>query len=331
MGSMGKENDNEVKGEGNQQDYGMRVYDPRIGKFLSVDPITAHYPMLTPYQFASNRPIDGVDLDGLEYAPPMKFNKSGKAVVDVKAATELYTSPANAQALAFGAVFALDLYATGGWFTTSLFAASVVSHTPAKTPEGREAQRSNGREALTNLFLGWAAGKIVSEGGEFIQFIKRGSPIVNEASSINIALGKNMGMSPADNINLKAFAQETGSISFHDFNSIPGYKALSGTESFYNFEDAFQYAAEAAINTKGKILFNLNGVNLNRVANIKPGTGLYEELGEFGNKSLWEMGNITEWELSRILNNKEWLKSTEFYLNGSKQSTTEVLNSIKPN
>ena len=23
--------------------------------------------MLTPYQFASNRPIDGVDLDGLEY------------------------------------------------------------------------------------------------------------------------------------------------------------------------------------------------------------------------------------------------------------------------
>jgi RHS repeat-associated protein len=66
-GFNGKENDNEVKGEGNQQDYGMRVYDPRIGKFLSVDPITAKYPELTPYQFASNRPIDGIDLDGLEY------------------------------------------------------------------------------------------------------------------------------------------------------------------------------------------------------------------------------------------------------------------------
>src|SRR5690606_4468651 len=35
-GFNGKENDNEVKGEGNQQDYGMRIYDPRLGKFLSV-------------------------------------------------------------------------------------------------------------------------------------------------------------------------------------------------------------------------------------------------------------------------------------------------------
>src|SRR5690606_9621159 len=37
-GFNGKENDNEVKGEGNQQDYGMRIYDTRLGRFLSVDP-----------------------------------------------------------------------------------------------------------------------------------------------------------------------------------------------------------------------------------------------------------------------------------------------------
>jgi RHS repeat-associated protein len=65
-GFNGKENDNEVKGLGNQQDYGMRIYDARIGKFLSVDPITANYPMLTPYQFAGNMPIEATDLDGLE-------------------------------------------------------------------------------------------------------------------------------------------------------------------------------------------------------------------------------------------------------------------------
>ncbi|RFS18676.1 hypothetical protein DVR12_26895 [Chitinophaga silvatica] len=67
-GFNGKENDNEVKGEGNQQDYGMRMYDPRIGKFLSVDPITKKYPELTPYQFASNTPIQAIDLYGLESA-----------------------------------------------------------------------------------------------------------------------------------------------------------------------------------------------------------------------------------------------------------------------
>ena len=65
-GFNGKENDNEIKGEGNQQDYGMRIYDPRLGRFLSVDPITDKYPELTPYQFASNLPIAAIDLDGLE-------------------------------------------------------------------------------------------------------------------------------------------------------------------------------------------------------------------------------------------------------------------------
>jgi RHS repeat-associated protein len=65
-GFNGKEGDDEVKGDDNQQDYGMRIYDPRVGRFLSVDPIAREFPMLTPYQFASNRPIDGIDLDGLE-------------------------------------------------------------------------------------------------------------------------------------------------------------------------------------------------------------------------------------------------------------------------
>jgi RHS repeat-associated protein len=65
-GFNGKENDNEVKGEGNQQDYGMRISDPRLGRFLSVDPLTKDYPWYTPYQFAGNMPIAAVDLDGEE-------------------------------------------------------------------------------------------------------------------------------------------------------------------------------------------------------------------------------------------------------------------------
>jgi RHS repeat-associated protein len=65
-GFNGKENDNDVKGEGSQQDYGKRIYDPRLGRFLSVDPLTKKYPKLTPYQFASNRPTLMIDLDGME-------------------------------------------------------------------------------------------------------------------------------------------------------------------------------------------------------------------------------------------------------------------------
>jgi RHS repeat-associated protein len=62
----GKEADNEVYGEGNLYDYGFRIYNPRLGKFLSVDPLTSTFPFLTPYQYASNKPIVAIDLDGLE-------------------------------------------------------------------------------------------------------------------------------------------------------------------------------------------------------------------------------------------------------------------------
>ena len=47
-------------------DYGFRVYDPRLGRFLSLDPLFAGYPYYTPYQFAGNKPIWAIDLDGLE-------------------------------------------------------------------------------------------------------------------------------------------------------------------------------------------------------------------------------------------------------------------------
>jgi RHS repeat-associated protein len=65
-GFNGKENDDEVKGGGNQQDYGLRIYDTRLARFLSVDPLTKKYPELMPYQFASNTPIRATDLDGAE-------------------------------------------------------------------------------------------------------------------------------------------------------------------------------------------------------------------------------------------------------------------------
>jgi len=65
-GFNGKEKSDEVYGEGNVYDYGFRIYNPRLGRFLSEDPLIKQYPELTPYQFASNMPIAAIDLDGLE-------------------------------------------------------------------------------------------------------------------------------------------------------------------------------------------------------------------------------------------------------------------------
>jgi RHS repeat-associated protein len=81
-GFNGKENDDEVKGvEGSTQDYGMRMYDARVGRFFSADPLMFSYPHYTPYQFAGNKPITYIDLDGMEEELPVSkgagsFHKS---------------------------------------------------------------------------------------------------------------------------------------------------------------------------------------------------------------------------------------------------------------
>ena len=49
-----------------------------MGRLLSVDPLMKKYPELTPYQFASNSPISGIDLDGLEF---MKYDKKNTATI----------------------------------------------------------------------------------------------------------------------------------------------------------------------------------------------------------------------------------------------------------
>ena len=64
----GKETDNEVYGGGNVYDYGMRIYDSRLGRFLSADPLLKDYPWWSPYHYAGNNPIQMIDIDGLEGA-----------------------------------------------------------------------------------------------------------------------------------------------------------------------------------------------------------------------------------------------------------------------
>jgi RHS repeat-associated protein len=64
-GFNGKEKDTDIHSL-TAYDYGFRIYNPSIGKFLSVDPLTKEYPWYTPYQFAGNMPIWAIDLDGLE-------------------------------------------------------------------------------------------------------------------------------------------------------------------------------------------------------------------------------------------------------------------------
>ncbi len=67
FGFNGKEKDDEWTGStGSHLDFGARIYDSRIGRWMSVDPLTSKYPYWTPYQFAGNMPIQYNELEGKE-------------------------------------------------------------------------------------------------------------------------------------------------------------------------------------------------------------------------------------------------------------------------
>lgn len=65
-GFNGQEKDNEIKGAGNSYNFKYRIQDPRLGRFLSRDPLSKNFPWNSPYGFAENDVIRAIDLEGGE-------------------------------------------------------------------------------------------------------------------------------------------------------------------------------------------------------------------------------------------------------------------------
>ena len=59
-----KEKDDEIKGQGNSYDFGARIQDPRLGRWLSIDLKFAKFPNLSPFSFVNNMPIIAIDPEG---------------------------------------------------------------------------------------------------------------------------------------------------------------------------------------------------------------------------------------------------------------------------
>jgi RHS repeat-associated protein len=77
-GFNGKEKDDEIKGEGNSIDFGARIYDPRIGRWLSPDPKESKYPSMSPYIAFNNNPLIYDDPTG--ESGEVTINKKTKTV-----------------------------------------------------------------------------------------------------------------------------------------------------------------------------------------------------------------------------------------------------------
>jgi len=141
-GFNGKEQDPEVSGTGNQYDYGFRIYNPRLGKFLSVDPLMGDYAMLTPYQFSSNRPIDGIDLDGLEYLnadEALVLVMMGTAWIKIENFTRYNQDLIRDYYWDRGSTFGLARRNPDGTFTGAGMIGTVIQQAPSTPPSASNA------------------------------------------------------------------------------------------------------------------------------------------------------------------------------------------------
>mgnify|MGYP003862836571 CR=1 FL=1 len=65
----GMEHDDETAGNDVAVDFGARIYDSRLGRWLSVDPMYKSYPSTSAYSGMGNSPILFLDYQGMEIVP----------------------------------------------------------------------------------------------------------------------------------------------------------------------------------------------------------------------------------------------------------------------
>lgn len=93
FGFNGQEQDCQTYGAGNTFDFGARVYDSRLGRFLSVDPLLNVKAGSNLFSFGGNSPLKNIDLDGLIEIEIVRrvYNTSGKLLRVERSTTTVIT------------------------------------------------------------------------------------------------------------------------------------------------------------------------------------------------------------------------------------------------
>jgi len=214
-GFNGKEKDPEgMGGGGSTYDYGFRIYNPKIAKFLSVDPLTKEYPWYTPYQFAGNKPIQAIDLDGLEeWIVTIKYDDNKEPKVEIINANEVENEIFVAQVWnKFNK--AIDIK-DGFW----VFGGNEYTSKAKRPTEG----------VLTVDFTKDDFPIISYESGKTYRYVETSSEVIGEYSG-EITFGLQAGVNLGKFATLEAKALSL-TLADAKYNTIDGYEGYSYSES----------------------------------------------------------------------------------------------------
>lgn len=172
FGFNGMEKDGEVKGSGNSYTTEFRQLDPRIGRWLSLDPLMAKFPHQSPYVSFDNSPILVVDPTGLSgkktnHGPPSEDEcAKTRVTINDEYKTSNYDYDKNHDRLASG------MWTDSGWwmgsepepdtFYNKQISESEVVAVLSFTAEGQENfnEQNADMKAKTDLMVNVAAGAI---------------------------------------------------------------------------------------------------------------------------------------------------------------------------
>jgi len=103
---------------------------------------------------------------------------------------------------------------------------------------------------------------------------------------------------------LGPFAAKFGASTSDDWARLGLHKAQAG-----RFDIAFQQTLDNVTKSGGRISFNLDSLNIKKA---------------LGGNPLIRIDRYTEWELQQIVRNSGWLRATDFYLAGQKQTLNQL-------
>lgn len=80
-GLNGMEKNSEFNLSKDCYDFGSRIYDARLGRWLSIDPLYSKYTDISPYAYAANSPLYFIDIDGEDIVPTFDISYAGKMTI----------------------------------------------------------------------------------------------------------------------------------------------------------------------------------------------------------------------------------------------------------